>query len=219
MKVVNAATKQTILKAVLLALLVPLAAGAEEQKAAPQAAPKPMPMASGEAEGDESGLRVMTGAEVPSYFVIAAFLRRAQILMEKPLEQRPDLFQTYGCAPGDSRFEKCAELIKKAAEVYARKIDDAKKPLERQAELDLKGKETGRIYGQLLALIGRQPGEAAAFHQWVEEVRATVGVGLSDEPGNNLLDSARVFDQELAAAYPAYKTLPGFVPAPAKKAS
>ncbi len=43
----------------------------------------------------------MTGAEVPTYFVVAAFLRRAQIVMEKPLEQRPDNFATFGCAPGD----------------------------------------------------------------------------------------------------------------------
>lgn len=209
------ATKKKVLKVVLFSLLLPFAAaGADEKK---PAAPAPAtPSATTEPEVEESTPQVMTGAAVPSYFVVAAFLRRAQILMEKPLEQRPDLFAAFGCAPGDSRFEKCAELIKKAADVYARKIDDAKSPQERQTELDTKGKETAQLYGQLLQLIGRKPGEAAAFHKWVEEVRATVGVGVSEEPGNNLLQSARLFDRELEALYPEAQKLPGFIPAPAK---
>ncbi len=204
--------------ALLFASSLPLAAADETKPPQPpRAAAAPAP-ATGK-ESQEDGLRVVTGAEVPSYFVVAAFLRRAQIVMERPLEQRPDNFARFGCGPGDPRFEPCATLIKKAAEVYARQIDPEKSPVEKQQEHDRKGKEIGELYGQLLRLVGKTPEEAAAFHRWIEEVRITVGVGVSDEPGNDLMESARCFDRALEASYPEARKLPGYVPAPAGKAS
>lgn len=201
----------------LLSLLLLPAAQAQQAPAPPAEAPAypigPFDPVPAEVE---STVEVISGAEVPSYFVVTAFLRRAKVVLERRPEERPDFFATYGCAPGDPRFEKCAELINKAAEIYARETDQDD-PVKNQAGLDAKGKEIGRLYAELLKLVGKKPGDAAGFHAKVEEVRLTVGLGLSDEEGYDLLQASRIFDRELAAGFPQAASLPGYVPTPKAK--
>jgi hypothetical protein len=156
---------------------------------------------------------VLTGAEVPTYFIVSAFLRRAAIVLERPPEQRPDLFNDFGCAPGKPAYDACQDLIKKAAAVHTRPTIDTG-PEASQASLDGKGKEIGELYAKLLNLLTKSLEQAAAFHGKVEEVRITVGVGLSDEPGQDQLSAARHFDQTFKAGYPQATSLPGYVAAP-----
>lgn len=160
---------------------------------------------------------VLTGAGVPTYFVVSAFLRRAAIVLDRPPEHRPDLFAEFGCAPGTPAYEKCEELIRKAAAVHTRPTIDTG-PEASQASLDGKGKETGELYAQLLNLLTKNPEQAAAFHRKVDEVRITVGVGLSDEPGQDQLSAAREFDKSFNAGYPQGASLPGYVAAPPAEA-
>lgn len=198
-------------------LLVP-GAGAQPMPTPPEAPPYPIGPVDPIPEEIESTVEVISGAEVPTYFVVTAFLRRAQVVLERRPEERPDFFATYGCAPGDPRFEKCSELIRQAAESYARETNQDD-PVENQAGLNAKGREIGRIYAELLSLVSKKPGDAAGFHAKVEEVRLTVGLGLSDKPGYDLLQASRIFDQELKAAFPSAPSLPGYVPTPPKPAA
>lgn len=161
----------------------------------------------------EEAMRVVSGAEVPSYYVVSAFLRRAGIVFESPADRRPTFFEEYGCAPGSDRYEACTKLIEKAAAAVQHKIE-AETPKENQAGLDAKAKEVGQIYAELLNLVGKKPEDAKGFHGHVEEVRLTVGMLLSDEPGQDLLQSARVFDQELKKGFKEAASLPGYVSTP-----
>lgn len=200
----------------LLSLLLVSAAGAQPLQPAPDVPPYPIGPVDQIPEEIESTVEIVSGPEVPSYFVVTAFLRRAKVVLERRLEERPDFFATYGCTPGDPRFERCSELIHQAAEIYTRETDQDD-PVANQAGLDAKGREIGEIYAELLNLLSKKPGDAAGFHAKVEEVRITVGIGLSDKPGYDLLESARIFDQVLKADFPAAASLPGYVPAPPKK--
>jgi hypothetical protein len=160
---------------------------------------------------------VLMGDKVPTYFVVSAFLRRAAIVLDRPPEQRPDLFAEFGCAPGQPAFEKCQKLVKEAAAVHTRpKVGTG--PEASQASLDGKGKDIGLLYAELLNLLTKTPEQAAAFHRKVDEVRLTVGVGLSDIPGEDQLSAARHFDQSLKAAYQQAASLPGYVAAPPAEA-
>lgn len=214
----NTQSSKLLAAAAVAFFLLVSGAGAQSAPAPPEPPPYPIGPVDPIPEEIESTVEVLSGADVPSYFVVTAFLRRAKIVLERRPEERPEFFATYGCAPGDPRFEKCAELIRQAAESYARETNQDD-PVENQAGLDAKGREIGRIYSELLTLVAKKPGDAAAFHTHVEEVRATVGLGLSDAPGYDLLQASRIFDQELEAAFPSAPSLPGYVPTPPKPAA
>ena len=153
---------------------------------------------------------LMGSPEIPSYYIVSAFLRRAALVLERPVGQRPDFFATFGCALGNERYQACFDLIQEGAKAHGRDLD-AETAEENQAGLDAKAKDIAQIYAKLLKLLATTPEAARNWHTKVEEVRPTVGMVLTDEPGQDLFQAARAFDQELEKLYPGALQLPGFV--------
>ena len=182
-------------------------AEAQAPKAPATAAP-----ASAEEENLEEAEVLVGGPNLPSYFVVSAFLRRAALVLERPIGQRPDFFTTFGCTLGNERYQACFDLINEGAKINNR-TPNSKTPEESQAALDTQAREIARVYAKLLKLLGTTPEAARGWHTKVEEVRPTVGMVLTDEPGQDLFQSARIFDQELEKLYPGALQLPGFVKA------
>lgn len=208
------------MKGIVVLLVVTLIVGLLSPSAnaqAPVAEPKAPSAQAGAAPSpaeDEEPLEeakvLMGGPELPSYFVVSAFLRRAALVLERPVGQRPDFFATFGCTLGNERYQTCFDLINEGAKINNRKID-AKTPEENQAGIDAQAREIAQVYAKILKLLGATPEAARGWHTKVEEVRPTVGLVLTDEPGEDLFQAARAFDQELEKLYPGAHQLPGFV--------
>lgn len=190
---------------------------AEAQAPKAPAAPAAAPSTGSAAEAgkpDEEPLEeaevLVGGPNLPSYFVVSAFLRRAALVLERPIGQRPDFFTTFGCTLGNERYQACFDLINEGAKINNR-TPNSKTPEESQAALDTQAREIAQVYAKLLKLLGATPEAARGWHTKVEEVRPTVGMVLTDEPGQDLFQAARIFDQELEKLYPGALQLPGFV--------